>query len=100
MRNEKGQFTKGNKAAKGRPKGKPNKVTTDLRTFVDDFLNDNRAQLKKDFKALEPYERMRMYERLLSYVLPKKTENDLKINPDNLSDQAVKKITDELLKNL
>ena len=38
----------------GRKSGTLNKVTTDLRKRIDDFLNDNWDTLQDDFNQLEP----------------------------------------------
>ncbi|GAB6395239.1 MAG: hypothetical protein MdMp024_1551 [Bacteroidales bacterium] len=55
----------------GRPKGSPNKVTADLREWIKDLLEGNREQFTRDFEALEPYQRLIFWEKLLAYVLPK-----------------------------
>lgn len=67
----------------GRPKGTPNKVTADLRTWINDILNDNRLQIENDLKCLEPYQRIAVFEKLLQYALPKQKEN---INSDELKE--------------
>ena len=55
----------------GRQKGVPNKVTTTLREYISELINDHREQIKKDLRALEPKERLQILERLMSYVTPK-----------------------------
>lgn len=60
-----------------RPKGAPNKVTRDLREFVQSFLDENTDRIQEDFDSLEPVERLRFIEKLMQYVLPKKTEKSL-----------------------
>jgi hypothetical protein len=55
----------------GRVAGVPNKVTTDLKTWVASILDDGREQFEQDLKALEPAERVRVYTNLMNYVLPK-----------------------------
>lgn len=64
----------------GRPKGTPNKITTDLREFIRLLLSDNLEQLRADFEQLEGKDRLIIMERLLSYVLPKL--NNMVINED------------------
>ena len=54
----------------GRPKGIPNKVTTDLRQWITNFLEENREQIQDDWKALEPKNRIMLFEKLLKYALP------------------------------
>ena len=61
------QFQKGEG---GRPKGVPNKATGSLREFINELVNENREQVKEDFKALEPKDRIAMFEKLLRYSLP------------------------------
>jgi hypothetical protein len=60
----------------GRPKGTSNKVTTDLRQWVNLIIDNNREQLEKDFDALEPKERWQLIEKLMQYVIPKKREEE------------------------
>lgn len=55
----------------GRPKGTPNKVTTELKTWVQKLIDNNRAQLEKDLKQLEPKERWAVIEKMMSYTIPK-----------------------------
>ena len=55
----------------GRPKGKPNRITADLREYLKQLLNDNLDQFSKDFEQLEPKDRLIIMERLLGYILPK-----------------------------
>lgn len=52
-------------------KGTPNKVTTTIREFIAEIIDDNREQIKKDLRALEPKERLQILERLMAYVTPK-----------------------------
>jgi hypothetical protein len=54
----------------GRPKGVPNKTTTDLRQWINNFIDDNREQIKKDWNSLEPRDRIFLFEKLLKYSLP------------------------------
>lgn len=55
----------------GRPKGATNKVTTDLRKAVNNFLNKNWKTVQKDFDQMEPRERLAFLDKMLSYSLPK-----------------------------
>ncbi len=60
----------------GRPKGSPNKITKELRSFVADLLDENREQIIEDFKKISPKERLLILERYMQYVIPKKTHNE------------------------
>lgn len=55
----------------GRPKGSPNKVTSDLREWINDILQKNRKQVQQDLKKADSKTRLYFYEKLLQYVLPK-----------------------------
>jgi uncharacterized protein (UPF0305 family) len=55
----------------GRPKGKPNKITADLKQWVKMLIENNLTLLESDLQALEPKERWQVVERLLQYVIPK-----------------------------
>jgi hypothetical protein len=84
----------------GRPKGTPNKVTSDLRTWVNDILNDNRKQFTADLKQLEPHQRVSVFEKLLSYAVPKMQSVEAKIDLEKLSDEQLDIIINELTKDL
>lgn len=71
----------------GRPKGTPNKVSAEMKEKVQMFIENNFDQIQADFKALEPRERVTLYERLLKYVIPTKIESE--INDVRETSQAV-----------
>jgi hypothetical protein len=54
----------------GRPKGIPNKSTNDLRQWLTDFVQGQRDQILADWQALEPKDRIIMFEKLMRFVLP------------------------------
>jgi len=54
----------------GRPKGTPNKSTDELRTLLQNFIDDNMETLQADFDKLEPKDRLNFIDRLLKHVLP------------------------------
>ena len=55
----------------GRPKGTLNKQTAELRQIISEIVFDNTVTIKTDIKKLEPEKRLILFEKLLSYVLPK-----------------------------
>jgi len=85
---------------KGRPKGSPNKVTSDLREWVLELINGNRKQLKKDLLTLEPKARWIVVEKLMQYTIPKMQSVEAKIDFDKLSDGQISKVINEITKNL
>ncbi len=54
----------------GRPKGKPNRSTDELRTLLHDFIDSNMESLQQNFDQLEPKDRLNFIERLLKHILP------------------------------
>jgi len=77
---------KGTPKTGGRGKGTPNKVTADTKEWISLVLNNNREQFEKDLESLEPYKRALLYEKLLSYVVSKNQNIEIK-------DDIPKKIT-------
>src|SRR5574344_2186439 len=55
----------------GREAGTPNKVTQTMREFISNLLMENKKQFKADFKALTARERVEVYCKLLTFVVPK-----------------------------
>lgn len=56
----------------GRSKGTPNKVSNDIRSWVEAILSKNKAQIEQDFAIVDPDSRLRFVEKLMAYVVPKK----------------------------
>ena len=66
------KFEKGKSGNKnGRPKGRGNFITMDMRSWIKKLLEDNQQQFEADMKKLEAHQRVVMFEKLLSYVVPK-----------------------------
>lgn len=64
----------------GRPKGKPNKITQDMRQWLMAVIEDNREQMEQDLKGLEPKDRLQILERLMQYVIPKQQAVSADVN--------------------
>ena len=54
----------------GRPKGKPNKTTEQLRNVFHSFIENNIDTLQKDLDSLEPKDRLMFIDRFQKIVLP------------------------------
>ena len=54
----------------GRPKGKPNKTTSEIRNFMQLFIENNMETIQHDFDQLKPLERLNFIEKLCKHVLP------------------------------
>jgi len=67
----------------GRPAGTPNKVTTDLKAFITEIIEQSREAIKSDLLTLEPYQRLIILERLMRFVVaPEKTTQSIEILPE------------------
>ena len=84
----------------GRPKGIPNKVTTDLRQWITNFLEENREQIQEDWKALEPKDRIVLFEKLLKYALPTLQATSLTTDFERLTDEQLDTIIENLKKTI
>ena len=80
----------------GRPKGIPNKVTTDLREWITNFLEDNREQIQQDWKGLEAKDRIVLFEKLLKYALPTLQATSLTTDFERLTDEQLDMIIEQL----
>ena len=69
----------------GRPSGTPNKVTTELKQWISNLIDNNKEQFEADLANVEPEKRLLILEKLLQYVIPKQRENQL-----NLEDESMK----------
>lgn len=81
---------------KGRVKGTPNKTTTDLRQWINSFIDDNRQQIKEDWLMLEPKDRIQLFEKLLKYTLPTLQAIQIETDFEKLTDEQLDTIINEL----
>jgi len=92
-------FEKGNSGnPDGRPKGTNNKLTTQLRETITDFLETNFESVIQDFEKLTPKERLKFYCELLQYGLPKLQAVQMETDFEKLSDEQLDYIINELMK--
>ncbi len=76
----------------GRPKGKPNKTTEQVRGMIQAFIEKNIERLQSDFDGLEtPKERLYFLERMLSHTIPKPL-NELEKLTDAQLDEIIKRL--------
>lgn len=91
----------------GRPKGIPNRTTSELRAWVQTLVERNEKKFTADLKKLEPYQRLLILEKLMGFVLPKLQSVDvqtqtqieytelrklLEVCPDELLDELTNRI--------
>jgi len=75
MRDDKGRFAEGNE---GRPKGIPNKTTTEIRETFQLLLENNIEKIQEDLNELDPKDRIKLLLDLSSFIIPKMKSVDLK----------------------
>lgn len=86
----------------GRPKGTSNRATTDLRKWITAFVDDNRAQIKRDWKNLDAKDRIILFEKLLKFALPTLQATALNVSNgvDALSPEQVDDVFNRLTENI
>ena len=84
----------GNKA--GKPKGTVNKTTTDLRKKINNFIEGQWDQLQKDWKLLEPKDRVALFEKLLKYSLPTLQATSMDVNFEKMTEEQLDEIINRL----
>ena len=55
----------------GRPKGTPNKTTSDMKLWVNGLVGKNQKQFERDLKKVDPEKRLAIIEKLLAFCIPK-----------------------------
>lgn len=87
----------------GRTTGTPNKATRPLREVITGFVTNNWQQVEKDFKSLEPKDRLLFFEKLLKYSLPTlqavNVTADLERQLQNLSDEQLEQLMNKILEH-
>ncbi len=84
----------------GRPKGKPNLITRDLRDLLQNFCNRKYEDIERDWKELTPRERVQTWIGLLPYVTPRLQSVEQKSDLDRLSDEQLEILANKLISKL
>lgn len=80
----------------GRPKGIPNKTTSEIKEFLTKIVSDNKEQIERDLRELEPKERLQILEKFIQYVVPKMQNVQSVVDIKSISDEQI----DEIINNL
>lgn len=77
MSNKSTQFKKGQSGNKnGRPKGAKNRSTEQIRSFIQNIVDNNLDNLEADLAAMNATNRWVILDKLTKYFLPALTKND------------------------
>ena len=66
-------------------------MTGDVRRWLAELIDGNRAQIKKDLKALSPKDRLLVLEKLMQYVVPKQQATTLEVDYSKMTSVLVSK---------
>lgn len=84
----------------GRPKGRANKITTEVREWLKNLIDNNREQIEKDFKAVDAKTRLYFFEKILQYTTPKMQNIEAKIDLERLEENQIQNIATTILEGI
>lgn len=84
----------------GRPKGSPNRTTTEVRQWLSQLIEKNRRQIERDLKAIEPKDRLLILEKFMSYTVPKMQSIQAQVDFNNLTDEQLDNLVLEITQNI
>lgn len=84
----------------GRKKGALNKLSTDLKKEITDFLNDNFDEVKKEWQSLEGKDKLNFYKDLLKYSVPQMQSTSLETDLSKLTDEQLDYILNNLINKI
>ena len=85
--------TKGTPKTGGRIKGSNNKITSDLKVKMTDFLNGNMEAFVKAYNSIDdPMQRAKIYLEAYKTVMPKPKEEDSVEQKDQLQSEFMKRL--------
>ena len=73
-------------------------MSSTVKDWISQLIDDNRVQIEKDIKKLSPKDRLQMFEKLMQYVVPKQQSVRADIDLSKLSETQLDLIVDELTK--
>ncbi len=91
---------KGQRKTGGRQKGTPNRMTSSIRSWLSELIDDHREQVAKDLQDLEPKDRLQMLEKFMQYTTPKMSNVQQSIDLNILSDDQLNTIIEEITKDV
>lgn len=82
----------------GRPKGKPNRTTTEIKEMINQFISCNLEDLQENYDKMEPEKKLLFLEKLLKFSIPTQSQNEININ--SLSESELDILVNKILSNL
>lgn len=76
----------------GRQKGTTNKVKRETKDWLNDLITSNHLQMEKDIKALEPKERLQVFEKFMQYIIPKMQSVQTTVDFNKLTDEQLENV--------
>ena len=89
-------FEKGHKHGKGRIPGSRNIVDSELRSFLNTFLLQNKEDLQKAWKQLTPFQQVSAFKDLMRYVLPQMSSVETVSDIERLPEDQLKQLLEHL----
>ncbi len=72
----------------GRPRGSKNKADQELKQWLQMLVDGQRKQFERDLKNVQPVQRLKLLEKLMSFLIPKQqsisTEDTIKLEYENI----------------
>ena len=81
---------------RGRPPGSQNKVSSELRQAISDFLVDNVDEVKETWKELKPQQKLMFWRDLLRYTVPVMQSTEIISDFERMSDGQLRQVIEEL----
>ena len=89
-------FKENNKHGKGRPPGKPNKLSRSAKAMIESVLNNNEMKFNQEMDGLKGYSFCKVYLELLQYVAAKMRSIDVSLDIDRLTEEQAEEIFQRL----
>jgi hypothetical protein len=81
----------------GRPKGTPNRTTTEIKELMNEFVSKNLDDLQQQYDELPAREKLQFFERVLKYVIPQQRDVTQNIDVNNLTEEQMDDLIDKIL---
>lgn len=84
----------------GRKAGTPNKVSSNVKGWINSLIDKNAKRLERDFLVLSPKDRLQLTEKLLQYTTAKMQNISAQIDIGSLSEEQIEQVSSNILKSV